>query len=227
MDKSYILVVDDNHINRLFFQSALQKMHHQVMLAVNGYEAVECCQQNTFDVILMDIRMQGLNGIEAAHEIKQIPHCKATPIVAISADVFDHNQHPQFADGLMKPVKPEVMQQLIKKWTHQQPWFDEQLALSISHQDSHIVSKLRTLMKNDLPAQTLKIKQLFEEAQYNDLQDCLHQLLGSARICAACRLVNAIEQFRSRLENEHDEAHLESEMMNLIQVIRETELHAE
>jgi CheY-like chemotaxis protein len=226
MDKSYILVVDDNHINRLFFQSALGKMNHQVSTAESGYEALELCRKQAFDMILMDIRMQGMNGIEAAREISQLPHHSSTPIIAISADVFDFSQHPQFADGLMKPVKPEVMQQMINRWIRKTPWFDDQQALQVSHNDAGIVNKLRALLQQELPVRAEHIKQLYRQKQYTELADSLHQLLGSARICAASRLTQQLEQFRKALDEVDDPLKMDESMEDLLAVMSETSKQA-
>ena len=72
MDKHHILVVDDNHINRLFFQSSLKKLNVQVKLAESGFDALEICRQQCFDLILMDIRMDGMDGMQTATAIKAL-----------------------------------------------------------------------------------------------------------------------------------------------------------
>jgi two-component system sensor histidine kinase BarA len=202
MDQTNILVVDDNHINRLFFQSALRKMQHQCSTAESGPQAIELCNEERFDLILMDIRMQGMNGIEAARAIKQLPGYQDTPILAISAETFAVDDYPEFTAAMLKPVKPERMQQLIRQHLPDVPWFDDQLAMDISHQDADIVHKLRDMLKQDLPVQSTAIHALFAEHKKSELQDVLHQLLGSARVCAASRLIQATEALKLSLDQQ-------------------------
>ena len=219
MDQTNILVVDDNHINRLFFQSALKKMHHQCSTAENGQQAIELCHKVCFDMVLMDIRMQGMNGIETARAIKQLPAYHNIPILAISAEAFAADQYPEFTAAMLKPVKPEKMQQLIRQHLPDLPWFDNQQAMEISHQDADIVYKLRDMLQHDLPTQADIIKKLFAQHNETELQDVLHQLLGSARVCAASRLTRATEALKTSLHEQQSWEASQTALDRLIEVM--------
>jgi len=222
MDQTNILVVDDNHINRLFFQSALRKMQYQCSLAENGQQAIDLCRAERFDMILMDIRMQGMNGIETARAIKQLTAYQHVPILAISAETFAADQYPEFVAAMLKPVKPGMMQQLIRQHLPEPPWFDDQQAMDISHQDVAIVHKLRDMLKQDLPAQITLISDLFKGQQKAELQDVLHQLLGSARVCAASRLTQATEALKKALEQQQNWDQSKTALQELVEVMEGT-----
>ncbi len=82
-----VLVADDEHYNRLLIQTILEKWGISPHLVSNGEEALEAVKKNYFDLILMDVRMPIMNGIEATKAIQQLPDKQkaATPILAITA----------------------------------------------------------------------------------------------------------------------------------------------
>jgi CheY-like chemotaxis protein len=209
MDKHHILVVDDNHINRLFFESSLKKLNLNVSLAENGFKAIELCQQQSFALILMDIRMDGLDGVQTAAAIKSLESNKNTTILAVSAESFDIEQHIDFANSLLKPISQDdlklVLTQHLSDFNQTQDCFDDALALQISHQDLEIVNKLRYLLAEQLPADWILIEQLYKEMNWISLHESLHKLLGSAKICAATLLIQSIEQFKSNIESEQSD----------------------
>ncbi len=192
MDKQYILVVDDNHINRLFFESSLLKLGYHVTLAEDGYQAVELCLQQSFHLILMDIRMNGLDGIQTANQIKQIEAHQNTVILAISAEHFNFQAHNAFAGGLLKPVKIDLLKQSLDSFLKSDV-FNHQLALQVSHNDQDIVLKLRSLLIEQLPSEKQKLEQYFEFKEWDKLDDQLHKILGSAKVCAAVLLYQQAE----------------------------------
>ncbi len=204
MDKHHILVVDDNHINRLFFESSLKKLDLVVSLAENGFQAIELCRQQRFTLILMDIRMDGLDGIQTATAIKALETHQNTPILAVSAERFDFEQHPEFDNSLLKPISQDELKRVLATYIPGNQFnsncFDESVALQISHQDSNIVNKLRQLLVNQLPDDWQQIEQLYNDEDWSALSDSLHKLLGSAKICAATLLIHQIEPLKTSVE---------------------------
>jgi len=197
MDKLHILVVDDNHINRLFFQSSLKKLNCAVTTAINGIEAITKCKTNSYDLILMDIRMDGMNGIESAAQIKQLKPYLTTPIIAISAETFNTDMHKDFCDSLLKPVKQEVLAQTIELYTTKPDLFNHKQALKISHHDERIVLHLRKLFIEQLDQVRNELLAQYSSCDFVTLNESLHQLLGSAKICAADQMVKEILAFKN------------------------------
>lgn len=205
MDKHHILVVDDNHINRLFFQSSLKKLNTRVSLAESGFEAVKICRQHSFDLILMDIRMDGMDGIEAAQIIKALEIHRNTPILAVSAERFEFEKHSTFKNSLLKPISQQDLKLIVDSYltdrTKDLVIFDEKSALKISHEDQNIVKKLRKLLIQQLADEWQQINYLFNNQNWSDLDNILHKLLGSARICAASLLINHIKKIKTQIKN--------------------------
>ena len=123
--KLSVLIVEDNLLNQKFASATLIKQGHNVDIAENGLIAVEKFKNNKYDVILMDIQMPVMDGIEAAKEIRRIEKerniaiNKRVNILAVTAYVLDHDKNMCLAAGmdeyLAKPYKPTELIQLIEK----------------------------------------------------------------------------------------------------------------
>lgn len=103
-DKLSILLVEDNVLNQRIVTFSLKKYNHQVTIANNGLEAFEAFKTSKFDVILMDIMMPVMDGLEATvkireHEIENnIPD--QTPIIAITANTMDNDRDKCISYGM-------------------------------------------------------------------------------------------------------------------------------
>ncbi|OQA35043.1 MAG: Autoinducer 2 sensor kinase/phosphatase LuxQ [Betaproteobacteria bacterium ADurb.Bin341] len=103
-----ILVAEDDHDSQLFIQQALRQIGFEVSIACNGQEAVRLFREWHPDLILMDIRMPLLDGIQATRAIRTLPGGETLPIVALTASVFAEDQPQILAAGcnevLYKPI---------------------------------------------------------------------------------------------------------------------------
>jgi len=83
MNDIKILVVDDEENIRFLFKEELEEEGYQVEVASNGFEAIDKVKGTRFDVIVMDIKMPGMDGIQALNEIKNM--IKEQPVILCSA----------------------------------------------------------------------------------------------------------------------------------------------
>jgi len=109
-----ILVVEDNPTNRMIATKLLENLGAAVETAVDGYAGVDAAARGGFDVILMDIQMPGIDGVEAARRIRALGGASAsTPIVALTANVLAHQRQAYLdagMDGVVgKPIAPGVL----------------------------------------------------------------------------------------------------------------------
>ncbi|WP_156169062.1 tetratricopeptide repeat-containing hybrid sensor histidine kinase/response regulator [Kordia jejudonensis] len=116
-EKKCILVVDDNKINRVVTKRILKSKGYQCDVAEDGSEAIEKVQNNTYDLILMDINMPKIDGIEATKQIRQ--QKINIPIIALTAveedQIKDKIQEAGMNDLIIKPYDIEEFHQIILK----------------------------------------------------------------------------------------------------------------
>jgi len=107
LNKKRILVAEDNQFNRLLLEMIFQKHQFSYSMAVNGIEAVERTEAEDFDMILMDIQMPEMDGIEAMKKIKSKKNKHQPLIVAVTANAIreelDSYLQEGFDDYLTKP----------------------------------------------------------------------------------------------------------------------------
>lgn len=121
----HILVAEDNEMNQKIMGHLLEKLGHQCTIVQNGQEAVECAQKQDFDLILMDIRMPVMSGLDAAQAIRALPGpVGKVPILAVSADSI--NEHLEDytrvgIDGFVgKPISRTELEEKITKFGKKQ-----------------------------------------------------------------------------------------------------------
>jgi len=93
-----ILVAEDNRLNQVLLKELLSSLGRVTMVG-DGHAAVESFQAEPFDLVVMDIRMPGLNGLDAMRAIRARPDGSDVPIIALSADVMPEQQAEQTAAG--------------------------------------------------------------------------------------------------------------------------------
>jgi len=109
-----VLIVEDNATNRMIATKLLESLGAQVDTAADGYLGVEAARQGGFHLILMDVQMPGIDGLEAARRIRALGGAAAeTPIVALTANVLAHQRRAYLdagMDGVVgKPISPGVL----------------------------------------------------------------------------------------------------------------------
>ncbi len=118
LDQKKILIVDDNKINQLVTQKVLEQYGLQHHTASNGLEALNTAKDQEFDVILMDVNMPVMNGLDSSKAIRKLDI--DTPIIALTA-INSTDPEKDFAsfgisDAIIKPYKTEKLLELLLKY---------------------------------------------------------------------------------------------------------------
>jgi len=107
-----VLLVEDNIVNQKVTKKLLSKVGLHVVIASNGQQALDICKTEIFDMVLMDIQMPIMDGIQATELLSELPNFTDTPIVALSASATQQDQLIYRAAGmsgfLAKPIRLET-----------------------------------------------------------------------------------------------------------------------
>jgi CheY-like chemotaxis protein len=113
-----ILLAEDNSVNQRVAQLFLHKLGYRADVVANGIEAIEAVERQPYDVVLMDIQMPEMDGMQATRAIKQrLPAAKCPHIIAMTANALaadrDRCLEAGMADHIPKPLELEVLREAL------------------------------------------------------------------------------------------------------------------
>lgn len=116
----HLLAVDDTAINLQLLGHWLEPHQIHLSLAYSGQQAIDMAKQQHFDLILMDIQMPQMDGMEATKHLRQIDGYQDTPIIALTAHALAQEQQSILASGmnayLTKPINEETLLNTLSEW---------------------------------------------------------------------------------------------------------------
>jgi CheY-like chemotaxis protein len=119
-----ILLAEDVTLNQEVARAVLEAGGLEVQIAVDGMRAVEMARLGHFDLILMDVQMPLMDGLEATRQIRALPNGSQVPIVAMTANVFAEDElrcrQAGMNDFLGRPAEPIVLLAMVLKWLEPQ-----------------------------------------------------------------------------------------------------------
>jgi signal transduction histidine kinase/DNA-binding NarL/FixJ family response regulator len=159
--KARVLIIDDVESNVFLVKSILGKLGLDIISATNGTQGIEVAQNANPNLIIMDLRMPGMDGFQAAEILKADPRTAEIPIIAYTAAVIEFNAHEKsnlFQGVLVKPIhKSELIYELSRfiPWNelHQTEPATYQIAQTSIEQitNEHNTALIRILEKDFLP----------------------------------------------------------------------------
>ena len=178
-----ILIAEDTPDNQRLFSLYIKKAGPQVTIVDNGQRAVDAALNNHFDVILMDMQMPVMDGIEAVQTLRRAGYTK--PIVALTANAMKQDQENYFRAGcdafLAKPVKKDVLLEMLARYlVARPPTQDNQLPIhsQLLH-DEPDMKDLVIAFINRLPDMLSRVNTALAQQQWTELKNVLHDIKGT------------------------------------------------
>jgi signal transduction histidine kinase/ActR/RegA family two-component response regulator len=120
---THVLLVEDNDINQEVGKALLEDIDLCVDIAGNGLEALRMLDEKTYALILMDMQMPKMDGLEATRALRGRPEFSDLPIIAMTANAFTEDSQRCFEAGmndfLSKPIEPDALYTVLLKWLRQ------------------------------------------------------------------------------------------------------------
>ena len=114
-----ILIVEDNEKNRKLMRDVLQFQGYQTVETETAEEGIHLAQESHPALILMDLQLPGMNGIEALAHLRADPRTKPIPVIAVTASAMTHNRPRILAAGFdgyqTKPISVKDFLQLVRE----------------------------------------------------------------------------------------------------------------
>lgn len=198
--KGRVLLVEDNEVNRKVAIRLLQKLGYETDVARDGVEAVEKTANHRYDVVLMDIHMPRMDGLEATRRIRERERFtgKHQRIIAMTASAMKEDVERCLAAGmddyLSKPVKMEVLQGMLEKYenafsaepTGQSP-IDSDFLMEMTGGDPAFTQEILEEFLKTIPPLMQEVEQAVMSGDSGRLARAGHTIKGSARAVGAQR----------------------------------------
>ncbi|MCX7084536.1 MAG: ATP-binding protein [Methylococcales bacterium] len=200
-----ILLVDDSVINQAVLSSMLTTVGHQVDLVGCGADAIKAISDKEYDLILMDVSMPDMSGLEATTIIRQLAVGSDIPIIAVTAHALAGYQDKCLAAGmngyLTKPISQKDLLSVVNTWcavnlgaaveanTHLDLKMDDRILSELTKQfGQQRINELLLLFLTDLSAQSKAVKSAVIQHNILDIERELHTIKSSATIFGAIAL---------------------------------------
>lgn len=120
VNPSTLLVVEDNETNLMIFSDILSAQGHHVLTARTGEESLTVARLKKPDLILMDLQLPGMNGLEVVRNLKNDPATRSIPVLALTAHAMSYHRDKAIESGccgyITKPIRSREFRQTIESF---------------------------------------------------------------------------------------------------------------
>ena len=205
-----VLVVDDVAANRLVARAMLTSAGHHVTLVEDGSAALTAVQSQEFDLVLMDLQMPVMDGLEATRQIRKLAQPRSqVPIIAVTASVLPEQVEACKAAGmdahLSKPIDRESLLRIVADFGRramsppatdtdsQPPVLDPMAFEALTHDLGAAAPAVMTEFAVELRRGAEMLNALNADTDTTQIRATIHRLTGVSRTLGAARLVKALE----------------------------------
>lgn len=210
----------------------IEQMGAKVLAVESGYAAVKAVQTESFDLVLMDVQMPGMDGRQSTETIRQWEserHCTPLPIVALTAHAMANEKRALLQSGmddyLTKPISERQLAQVVLKWTglalrnqapdrssesaigsHDLPVLDHEEGLRLAAGKADLAADMLAMLLASLEADREAIRSARDSHDQNALIERVHRLHGATRYCGVPQLRAACQRSETLLKQDDPKA---------------------
>ncbi len=235
-----ILLVEDNDLNRLVATNSLSYHHMKVTEAKNGIEAIERLKENSFDLILMDLQMPEMGGLDATRIIREEMKL-LTPIIALTANAFKAEIERCISAGMndyiIKPFEENTLVGAILKNIIMSEktsgagnsteipeaapkLYDLEAIIKMSRGNKEFISKIVRIFVDDTPIAVAQIRKAMDEGDFNTLRSVAHRIKPNIENFGVTTLSQDIRSIETLAAEGIATSELESRIVNLEKIIK-------
>jgi len=178
-----VLVAEDNEFNVKYIKGLLENYGLDVECVGNGKQAINACKQKTFDIILMDLHMPEIDGIDATKTIRSLDsHLETIPVIAISADVFANEDDKLikqgFTDCMFKPIDENKLASMLEHYlihniSEGSLTKDKNKTIELD-----VPSDMQDKLFSELEQFYTQLESLLQNQDLERSRECAHSILG-------------------------------------------------
>lgn len=229
-----IMLVEDNNINQEVATEFLEEVGMIVTVAANGQECLEALQKSTYDLVLMDIQMPTMDGLEATRRIREDMGLSSLPIIAMTAHAMAGDREKSLASGMnehiTKPINQEELNQILKNWIPVQrqspatalpdnpvgvpttkyslpilPGINHVEALVILNQNEKLFVKLLYNFRTQYSALPAVLRELASAGRWREIREKAHLIKGVSGYIGSSLLMKAAQHLEDALIKKQQE----------------------
>lgn len=236
---AHILLVDDNLINQEVASEFLRDVGMDVAIVSNGQECLEALGRSPYDLVLMDIQMPVMDGLEATRRIRQNSKFKKLPIIAMTAHAMTGDKEKSLAAGMndhiTKPIDSKALHKVLRKWLRRTPptvqtqkpqspaaaistgiftlphlpGIDQDEALMILNNKTDLFVKMLYDFKKNFSSLPTQLRELSVAGKWSDIERKAHTIKGVSGYIGSFALMRAAEQLENALRSDQRELAVE------------------
>lgn len=234
-----VLVVDDNAINQKVASRMLEKMRCSVHVAADGQQALDATAATPYDLVLMDVQMPVMDGLEATRRIREREGTQRhTIIVAVTANAIQGDRERCLASGmddyLPKPIRQQDLEGLVVKWVPEAvtvtpvsgPIVMDQsrIAQIMEIGDADLLKELITVYLDELRSFPLEVRTALDAGNLRQVHEVSHKLKGSSANIGI-EVVRAACMTMERSSADGDTAAVEVQLSALVELFARVRDH--
>jgi PAS domain S-box-containing protein len=237
----YVLLVEDNDINRLYAGSILKNMNCRFEIAENGFVAVEKLKNTAFDLVLMDIQMPVMDGYEATRAIRSSESIRQLPIIALTANANaterEKCREVGMNDCVSKPFTPQELFTCLSRFITVRPGAEQEQTVAhvkkgaassislqylekVSNNDPVFVRQMLGTISDSLPRSVQEIETALEHADLKMAARMVHRMKPSFDMIGKSELKAEAMALEEQLQSDHPRTGITQRLTAFLQQVK-------